>query len=245
MQSKVSMVVPCYNKEKWIGGMLQSVYDQYWDNIELILVNDGSTDGTRDVIAEWEPKLKARGYEVIIIDQDNQGVTGAVYNGMLRITGDYFCQIDCDDMLAREHLKIMAGYLDDNPEYDGVSCAWDTGEYKPDKNIIWNYTAENPNRLENYILFRMELAAWIYLVRTSYVKKCQVMQKFHTIPNFSQEPSLIVPLLGNNGRFKHIPKGLYLRNFEGSFYSYKIDTFAKTIKLMQEYFELITLSVKE
>ena len=67
------MVVPCYNKVEYIGEMLDSVIAQKWDNIEVILVNDGSTDGTREAIAEYEPKLKTRGYETVIIDQENAG----------------------------------------------------------------------------------------------------------------------------------------------------------------------------
>jgi len=54
MQGKVSMVVTCFNKVKYISAMLDSVLEQVWDNIEVILVNDGSTDGTREIIAENE-----------------------------------------------------------------------------------------------------------------------------------------------------------------------------------------------
>ncbi|MCL2206526.1 MAG: glycosyltransferase family 2 protein [Fibromonadales bacterium] len=245
MQSKVSMIVPCYNKVKWIGGMLQSVNDQHWNNIELILVNDGSTDGTREVITEWEPKLKARGYEVIIIDQTNQGPAGAVRTGMLRMSGDYFCTIDCDDRLACEYLTIMAGWLEDNREYDGVSCELEEKEweYQPEKNIIWKHSAESPNRLENYIFQRMVISACIYLTRTSYIERCRVIQNFSTIPCFSQEPQLNVPLFSNNGKFKHIPKGLYLRN-RAARDTTAIGTVSKNMRCMEKYYDLIALSIQ-
>lgn len=80
----VSMVVPCYNKVNYIGEFFQSVYDQVWDNIELILVNDGSTDGTREIIRQWEPRFVRRGYSVQIIDQENRGVFGAIKAGLER-----------------------------------------------------------------------------------------------------------------------------------------------------------------
>ena len=61
-QGKVSMVMPCYNKVDYIAEMFDSIISQEWDNIELILVNDGSTDGTREVIAEYEQRFSARGF---------------------------------------------------------------------------------------------------------------------------------------------------------------------------------------
>jgi glycosyltransferase involved in cell wall biosynthesis len=48
------MVMPCYDKVEYIGEMFESILAQKWDNIEVILVNDGSTDGTREVISEYE-----------------------------------------------------------------------------------------------------------------------------------------------------------------------------------------------
>ena len=112
MQSKVSMVMPCYNKVDYIGEMFQSIVDQVWNNIELILVNDGSTDGTREVIAKWEPKFKERGYEVVIVDQENAGVCAAPKAGLERISGGYVSVVDADDMLAREYVSVMAGWLE-------------------------------------------------------------------------------------------------------------------------------------
>jgi len=245
MQSKISIVVPCYNKANWIGGMLQSVHDQKWDNIELILVNDGSNDGTRQVMAEWEAKLVACGYDVIIVDQDNQGVGAAVRNGMAHISGDYFCTVDCDDILAPEFLAILAGWLEDNPEYDGVSCAYTYGGYRPECNIDWPHSAEDANRLENYILLRMEACVWNYLIRTSYVKRLNILQNYHVLPRCSQEPQLLIPLLGGGGAFKHISKGLYLRNNDASDISKTAgSTLDNATKFLIEYYELIRLSIQ-
>ena len=245
MQSKVSIVVPCYNKVHWIAGMLESVLTQKWDSIELILVNDGSTDGTRKIISEFEPKFHERGYEIIIIDQENQGLAAAVRNGMLHMTGDYFCTIDCDDRLAQDYFIVLAGWLDENPEYDGVSCSFETEwDHAPEKCIPWRYSAESSNRLENYILFRMYLFCCVYLVRTRYIKKYKIVEKYHATPNNCQEPQLLIPYFAYDGNFKHIPKGLYLRNLDASDKS-RSDTFDKTMKHITGYFELIILSINE
>lgn len=127
MQPKVSMVVPCYNKVNWIRGMFDSVLAQNWDNIELILVNDGSTDGTCEIISEYEPRFRVRGYEVIIVDQDNQGVAAAVKHGLMRASGKYVCMPDCDDVLDPEYVSAMAGLLMVNAEIDCIICATHDG----------------------------------------------------------------------------------------------------------------------
>jgi glycosyltransferase involved in cell wall biosynthesis len=251
MQSKISMVIPCFNKVNMIGSMLQSVFNQRWDNIELILVNDGSTDGTREIIAEWEVKLRERGFDVIIIDQENQGVGAAVRNGMLKMSGDYFCTVDSDDNLTPDYCSIMASWLDENPEYDGVSCAYvfayiyNKGTYKPDNDIIWEYTAEDKNRLENYIFQRMELSACNYLLRIGYIRKLNIVHNFTTSPRCSQEPQLLIPILGSNGKLKHIPKGLYILNYDSDgLSSRETKTFVKTKAFMGDYHQLIETSIR-
>jgi glycosyltransferase involved in cell wall biosynthesis len=244
MQPKVSIVIPCYNKVKWIGGMFASIIAQKWDNIEVVLVNDGSTDGTREVIAEYEPEFLKRGYEVVIIDQDNQGVAAAVRNGLRHMSGEYFCTIDSDDRIAPDYMTLMTGFLRDNPEYDAVSCAYVVNKgYIPERDIIWNHTAESSNRLENYILLRMEISACNYVIKTDYLNKCNVIQNFQTTPKLSQEPSILVPIFAGGGKFKHISKGLYLRNTAASDKT-RNDTFIKAKKMAEEYYELIRAAVK-
>jgi len=220
--------------------MFDSIIAQKWDNIQLILVNDGSTDGTREKITEYEPKFKTRGYEVVIINQENQGVAAAVRNGMLHLKGEYFCTVDSDDSLAPDYLEIMAGWLEENPDYAGVSCAFTPGEHQPNR----EHTAEDLYRLENYIFRRMELSACVYMVRTSYINKCNVVQNFLITPKCSQEPQLLVPMLAYDGKFKHLSKGLYIRCYEAQDKT-RNDTFVKTIVFVTEYYELIEKSIQQ
>ena len=122
MQSKVSMIVTCYNKVKYIGEMFDSIISQEWNNIELILVNDGSTDGTRDVITEYESKFYKRGYDVVIIDQENEGVCAATKAGLSCITGKYVCIVDADDELDPKYISTMAGWLEEHNDTDYCIC---------------------------------------------------------------------------------------------------------------------------
>jgi len=185
MQTKVSMVVPCYNKAEYIDEMLQSVHDQEYDNIELILVNDGSTDGTRERIAEWEPKLRLRGFDVVIIDQENQGVGAAVKRGLSQISGDYVCFPDCDDTLNSNYVSRMASVLDADKTVDWVQC-------------IMSLPISNDNmKRENYLLLllleRSLWSIWRKLIRSSYLRQCRVIENF-VADRLSQEMAVNIPL---------------------------------------------------
>jgi glycosyltransferase involved in cell wall biosynthesis len=100
--------------------MFDSLIGQSWDNVEVILVNDGSTDGTDKIIDTYKEKFTRRGYDLKVITQENQGVATAVKNGLLEATGDFVVTPDCDDILMPGYLSEMAQTLTENPESDAV-----------------------------------------------------------------------------------------------------------------------------
>ena len=214
MQGKVSMVIPCYNKENYIDNMLHSVYKQTWNNIELIIVNDGSTDGTHEIITHWKPRFIERGFEVIIIEQENLGVAAAVRNGMLRMTGDYLCQVDCDDELLPDYLTIMAGWLDQHPEYDWAGCGHtyvSASGVKKKERPSFPITYSNPQiMMENYLMRRsFDVVIWVYVVRSKYLSACKVVENYDIDSRLTQEPSFLLPLFCGGGRLKYFPQVLY------------------------------------
>ena len=88
---KLSLILPVYNEAKYLQevlakyvGEMKSLGSPY----EIIIVNDGSTDGSRKIIAEYEIKFKLRGYDCVVIDQGNQGLAKSVSVGLMNITGD-------------------------------------------------------------------------------------------------------------------------------------------------------------
>ena len=97
----VSVVMPAYNVEKTIGRAIDSVIHQTYNNLELIIVNDGSTDATLDVI---------RGYEdsrIVVVCQPNGGLSCARNTGIEKATGDYLTFIDSDDWYEECYLERM------------------------------------------------------------------------------------------------------------------------------------------
>jgi len=206
------MVVPCYNKFKWIGNMLDSILAQEWDNIELILVNDGSTDGTRGVIDDYLTKLHDRGFDVIIVDQENQGVAAAVRNGLLRTTGEYVCMPDCDDELDPEYVSEMADWLWKHPEDKWVICDCDrfNTDFSYVGNRSQNQSEKYPNKLlESFFFARNLWGVWNLMIRTSYLRDCRVVDVFHVEPRIIQEPQIWTALVLGGATPIYIKKPLY------------------------------------
>ena len=87
---KVSVIVPVYNVEKYLEECLESIIDQSLRDIEIVCVNDGSTDGSLSILEEYA-KLDDR---IKIISQENQGLAAARNTGLDNISGDYVYFID-------------------------------------------------------------------------------------------------------------------------------------------------------
>lgn len=103
MNDLVSIVVPSYNVEDYIDKCIDSICHQDYENIEIILVDDGATDGTGKKCDEWAEKDK----RVIVIHQENQGLSGARNAGIRIAKGKYISFIDSDDMIAPDYVSTL------------------------------------------------------------------------------------------------------------------------------------------
>lgn len=116
----VSLIIPCYNAEKYLKRCLDSVLRQTDHDIELILVNDGSTDGTEQMIEHMRPELESELTRFVYIVQENQGVGAACNVGFKHATGKYLALLDSDDMMLPDSIKLRVQWLDENEEYGVV-----------------------------------------------------------------------------------------------------------------------------
>lgn len=98
-QPQVSIIMPVYNAVNHVEQAIQSVLDQDDKNWELLIINDGSTDESKQIISSFhDPRIKYH-------DQANLGVSAARNVGLALMTGDYFCFLDADDVLTRNSLS--------------------------------------------------------------------------------------------------------------------------------------------
>lgn len=124
-KGKVSVVTPVYNGEQHLAGMLDSVLAQTYPDIEMILVDDGSSDRTLAVAEGYREKFAARGYGYRIVAAEHGNASAAVNKGLPYVTGEYLIWPDSDDVLARESVEKRVEFLQDHPEYQCVrSLSW-------------------------------------------------------------------------------------------------------------------------
>lgn len=118
---KVTIIVPCYNVASTLPRFLDSVLKQTYHNIQLVVVDDGSTDQTAEILQEYREKFLKIGMEFVYIFQKNQGLGGAINTGLKHIDGDFLCWADPDDFYMETSIEERLQILLNHPEYDIVS----------------------------------------------------------------------------------------------------------------------------
>lgn len=105
MPPLVSIIIPTYNYAQYLGQAIESALDQTYSNIEVIVVNDGSTDNSRDIAASYSRKIN-------YIYQENKGLSAARNVGMARAAGKYLVFLDSDDLLAKDVIALSVASLE-------------------------------------------------------------------------------------------------------------------------------------
>lgn len=107
---KVSVIVPVYNVEKYIDKCMTSLVSQTYSNIEIILINDGSTDDSGIVCKKWEEENE----NIIVLEQDNQGVSSARNAGLKHASGEYIMFVDPDDWCELDFVEKMVNAISES-----------------------------------------------------------------------------------------------------------------------------------
>ena len=182
MSSIVSIIIPCYNGEKFIDQSMASVYIQDYSPLELIVVDDESTDNSAERIKAWQPRFFEKGHTLKYIWQKNRGLGGAIDTGLKYVTGAYLTLLDADDVFLPDAISKKVQFLDEHPDYSGVrNNGWRVcGEERrlfinseEEKQITDLFTALSFGRTNNW--------AGTYMVRTDLL--------FDAYPDRNMDPS--------------------------------------------------------
>ena len=122
MKKLVSLVAPCYFSESFIKRFLGSLLAQTYPNVEIYLVNDGSTDRTEEIILSYKSRFKEKGYDLHYIYQENRGVSGAINRALPLIKGEYFTWVDADDFFPPEAIERKVAYMESHPDVSLALC---------------------------------------------------------------------------------------------------------------------------
>lgn len=109
MEERVSVIIPTYNRPKWLPETIESVFAQTYPHIELIVVNDGSTDNTEAIIEPYRDRIT-------YISKENGGPGSAVNAGIKASTGKYIARVDDDDLFLPEKVELQVNMFQQRPE---------------------------------------------------------------------------------------------------------------------------------
>jgi glycosyltransferase involved in cell wall biosynthesis len=107
----ITVLLPAYNAEKYIAEAVDSVLDQTFTNFELLIINDGSTDATKEIIESFSDA------RIRLINQTNQGIAAALNMGLLNVKTELVARFDADDICIPGRLKTQYDFLLENPGY--------------------------------------------------------------------------------------------------------------------------------
>jgi glycosyltransferase involved in cell wall biosynthesis len=115
--TKVSVLVTVYNGEKFLDKCLASLHRQTYDNIEIVCVNDGSTDSTPDIMRRWQQQ---DGRIKMVEHYPNKGLATSHNEGLQVCTGDVIAYLDCDDWFADDSIERLVRVFDSHEDADCV-----------------------------------------------------------------------------------------------------------------------------
>lgn len=169
MKGLVSIVSPCYNGESYLDRYFKAILKQTYRPLELILVNDGSTDKSEEIILSYKEQLEESGIAFKYIKKENQGSGSAVNDGLKLITGEYLIWPDTDDFLYPESIEKRVKFLEDNKEFGFVTSDGQT--YKEGtlekKEKIYAIVPKNGEMFDNVISGNVVYTPCGYMLRTS------------------------------------------------------------------------------
>lgn len=168
MNDLVSIIVPCYNGEKFVDRCFSSILHQGYSHIQIIAVNDGSTDQSEQRILAWNERFKNAGIQFVYIAQENRGPASATNSGLKAVNGEYLSLLDVDDEFLESAILSRVAFFNAHKDIDVVRS---NGWYirKDSKSLFINDDAEK--RIDDVFsaLIEGKTNNWAgsYMVRTS------------------------------------------------------------------------------
>ncbi len=165
--TKVSIIIPTFNAERYIGQVIDNILSQTFNEWELIIVDDGSTDKTEEIVrAVCDPRI-----QFILRNRQPKGSATCRNIGQMLAKGEYFIHFDADDFIAPFCLKQRINYMDNHPDIDFATFHGSTvisgqdGKYvETDKK--WGYPLSNDD-LGDFLSTNYPYSVWNNIYRTS------------------------------------------------------------------------------
>ena len=196
---KVSIIIPIYNAEKYLFKCLNSIKEQTYTNIEVLMINDGSTDNSETICKEF-----LKDYRFCLINKKNGGVSSARNLGINRCNGEYVLFVDSDDWCDKELLKQAVQNI---KSYDMLCFAYYKA-YK-DKNICEELKVNKNANIKKEILSNKLIGGYLWnkLFSTNIIKEHGI--KFNESITYCEDLIFIIQYIKYVKKVNYINKALY------------------------------------
>ena len=205
----VSVILPAYNCEKFIGQAIRSVLDQTFREFELIIVNDGSTDKTEFVILAFDdPRI------VYIRNQQNQGLISSLNRAINIAQGKYIARMDADDICNPERLAKQKELLDKHEDITLVASTIDLIDENGENAGVWQLDRKtvSPEQIRKRMVYENCIAHPTVMIRTAVLKEFKYTPGQVNIEDYD----LWLRLLSRGHKISKINEPLLLYRIHGS-----------------------------
>lgn len=231
---KVSVLIPVYNVQSFIEEAVNSILENSYRNIEIIIINDASNDGTFEIL----DRIKTKESRVkVITNRTNIGISKSLNKGLAASLGDYILRMDGDDISHKDRIVRKVNYLENNPDISIVGCS--TLSIDTSGNIIGmrRFTSnQNVIRKTKYLASPL---SHIWLCKAEVYKKLNGYRDLDGVEDYD----FLLRALRNNFKISNLEEyfGYFVRlGREGNSISlhgsHKIELFNYAVKLDKEYY---------
>lgn len=237
----VSIVMCCYNGQRFIDRSFCSILEQTYPNIELIFVNDGSTDDSVDYAESYRGRFEKKGYLLRVYSQENQGFSYASLNGLRKVQGEFMSFLDVDDYLMPDSILLKVRFLLEHLDFNVVR----TNGYEVFEGDLANTSRllvrtekekKEEHIFKDLLMGRTNNWAGTYMIRMQPLKEFY-QDKEMPISKYGQNLQVLLPLtrFGKAG-FIDIPLMKYIRNVQS--YSMANLSLEKELTFMRGYWDI-------
>ena len=198
---KVSILVPFYKVEKYVGRCVESLFTQTYNNIEYVFVNDCTPDRSMEVIKEKIDKFGVAAKCKMIIHEQNQGISASRNDCLDNMTGDYFLFIDSDDYIDQDMVELLVeAAMKENADISGCGYI----EEHPQK-----YTNDHDEMMRAITLLTIKGVMWKLLVRSTIVTEHRDEVRFIPDRNMVDDYFFCCQLFYYAQRFAGVDRCMY------------------------------------
>lgn len=161
----ISVVMPVYNAELYLDEAIQSITNQTYKKFEFIIINDGSTDKSLEIIKKYKDEYS----RIVLISRENKGLVFSLNEGISKAKGKYIARMDADDISLSTRLEEQVAFMEENQEI-GVCGSWVEVFGDNRKNTIWKMPKSN-EELKTRLLFSVPVAHPSVMMRKEILDK--------------------------------------------------------------------------